>query len=115
MDALNQVFAKLCELNSCHFNYDACTFGSGSRRKKKKKSAHSKDSLLRDGGGGDADSLVEQMQAALLAHNKGVHRKEDSEAVADWKRIKEEAGKKFPEGMKGGAGRVCIAKEFGKA
>jgi hypothetical protein len=35
-----------------------------------------------------------------------VHRKEDGEAVADWKRIKEEAGRHFPEGVKGGAGRV---------
>ena len=53
------------------------------------------------------------MQAALLAHNKGAHRKEDHDAVADWKRIKEEAGRRNPEGLKGGAGRVCIAKEFG--
>ena len=35
-----------------------------------------------------------------------MHRKEDGEAVADWKRIKEEAGRHFPEGVKGGAGRV---------
>jgi hypothetical protein len=112
MDTLNHVFSKLCEINSCHFNYAACTFGSGTRKRKKKKK---NNPLLGDGGGGggDADSLVEQMQAALLAHNKGVHRKEDSDAVSDWKRIKEEAGKKFPEGMKDGAGRVCIAKEFG--
>jgi len=53
------------------------------------------------------------LQAALLAHNKGAHRKEDAEAVADWRRIKEDAGRGNPEGNKGGAGRVCIAKEFG--
>ena len=66
MDALNHVFSKLCELNSCHFNYAACTFGTGSRRKRKKK-----NDPLRNDGGGDGDSLVMQMQAALLAHNKG--------------------------------------------
>tara|TARA_B100000795_G_scaffold34749_1_gene22905 strand:- start:36 stop:1325 length:1290 start_codon:yes stop_codon:yes gene_type:complete len=107
--ALNHVFSKLCEINTKHFNYDACTFGNGTRRKKKK---GNKNIEININDGGDADSLVEQMQAALHAHNKGTHRKEDSDAVSDWKRIKEEAGKRNPEGMKGGAGRVCIAKEF---
>ena len=41
------------------------------------------------------------------------HRKDDAEAVADWRRIKEDAGRGNPEGAKGGAGRVCVAKEFG--
>jgi hypothetical protein len=38
------------------------------------------------------EQIWEQMQAALLAHNKGAHR----DAVADWKRIKEEAGRRNP-------------------
>ena len=119
MSSLNHVFSKLCGINSKHFNYDACTFGSGTHRRRKKNKKNNELTIADGGGGGggggggDADSLVEQMQAALLAHNKGAHRKEDHDAVADWKRIKEEAGRRNPEGLKGGAGRVCIAKEFG--
>ena len=110
MDSLNHVFAKLCEVCSPHFNYAACTFGgSGGRRRKRRKA-----SALSGSNGGDADSVLSMdFQSLLLAHNKGAHRKEDSEAVADWRRIKEDAGRGNPEGNKGGAGRVCIAKEFG--
>ena len=49
---------------------------------------------------------------SFIGDNKGAHRKDDAEA-ADWRRIKEDAGRGNPEGAKGGAGRVCIAKEFG--
>ena len=110
MDSLNHVFAKLCEVCCPHFNYAACTFsGSGGRRRKRRKSSASSVTA-----GGDADSLLSMdFQSLMLAHNKGQHRKEDSEAVADWRRIKEDAGRGNPEGHKGGAGRVCIAKEFG--
>jgi hypothetical protein len=114
MDSLNHVFAKLCEVCSPHFNYTACTFGGGGGRRKKRRKASSSTLSSFGSGGGDAEStLAVDLQAALLAHNKGAHRKEDAEAVADWRRIKEDAGRGNAEGNKGGAGRVCIAKEFG--